>query len=344
MKHLISQEIPSNSLSEIQEILRNKRIFITGGTGFFGKSILSVLKSFTDQYDLNLKITLLSRDPDDFKRKNPNLVQIPKLSFLKGDLLDFCFPSEIFDFVLHLAAPANATLNITSPLEMFDIVTTGTRRVLDMAVKCKAQKVLLTSSGAAYGTQPTEMTHIPEGYLGAPETNNLLSAYGEGKRYAELLGNLYSQKYGFEHKIARCFAFVGPFLDPHGTFAIGNFIRDAVKGNHIMVGGDGSPFRSYLYSDDLVFWLIKILAHGKNHIPYNVGSDQDLNILSLANEVQKVVNPKLEVRVAQSSDPQKKISRYVPKIDLARKELGLEAWTPLAPAIKLTAEYYKKIL
>lgn len=323
--------------------LKNKTLFLTGGTGFFGRSFLEVINSLNSIYNLNLKIYLLARDPERFKNKYPEL-QSKSLHYHKGDIVNFNFIDVKIDYIFHFATPASATMNIENPLAMLDNIVLGARRILDFAVASKCEKFLFTSSGAVYGKQPTELTHIPETYAAAPLTQNPHSAYGEGKRVAELLGNIYADKFGFEHKIARCFAFVGPHLDANGTFAIGNFIRDAVNGNKLFISGDGTPFRSYLYSTDLVFWLLTILQNGKNKQPYNVGSDEDLSIFDLAKKIAETVNPSLIIEIGKKPIDPTRPDRYVPDVSLAKKELGLQVWTPLEESILKTAEAYRKTI
>ncbi len=158
---------------------------------------------------------------------------------------------------------------------MIDTIVEGTRRTLEFARQCSARKFLLTSSGAVYGKQPPDMTHIPEEYLGAPDpTDSSFCLMEWGNAVQNYCVQYMQSRYGFEAKIARCFAFVGPYLPLDIHYAIGNFIRDGLSGGPIVVLGDGTPRRSYLYAADLAIWLWTILFKGQSCRPYNVGSDE----------------------------------------------------------------------
>jgi dTDP-glucose 4,6-dehydratase len=201
-------------------------------------------------------------------------------------------------------------------------------------VAAGAKRFLFVSSGAVYGMQPPEMTHIPGTYLGSPDPMDPNSAYGEGKRVGELLCAIAHQENGLEATIARCFAFVGPHLPLDAHFAIGNFIRDAIKGGPIKVK-DGTPYRSYLYAADLAIWLWTILFKGEACHPYNVGSDQQVAIVQLAETVASTLGESVR---ASTLNFKPALSRYVPNIKNAR-DLGLEVQTPLIEAIKKTARW-----
>lgn len=330
--------------NEVLASLDGKRLFLTGGTGFFGKSFLECIGNYKKSNSLNIDLVILTRNSAAFIEKYFELYDSSWVSFHEGDIQTFQFPKEKFDGILHFATPADATWNVTHPIEMFDTIVNGTRRVLDFAVEAKIKTVLFASSGAVYGKQPSDCTHIPESYTGAPDLTHANSSYGEGKRVAEYLGNTYSRKHGFDFKIARCFAFAGPHLDPDAHYAIGNFIRDAVSGKPLTIQGDGTPYRSFLYSDDLVTWLTKILFDGKTSTPYNVGSDEDLSIKDLATKIVKTLNLNNEIVIKGESSAGKPIERYVPSIDLAKNELGLKVYTSLDQSIKLTAAAFAKKL
>ena len=177
------------------------------------------------------------------------------------------------------------------------------------------------------------------------------SAYGEGKRVGELLCAIAHREHGLEATIARCFAFVGPHLPLDAHFAIGNFIRDTLKGDPIQIK-DGSPYRSYLYAADLAIWLWTILFKGSACHPYNVGSEHDTTISQLAETVAFTLGG--SVQVSSTSPPlnpssvsintttphlNSSPSRYVPDLKNAHA-LGLEVRTPLTDAIRKTAQWY----
>ncbi|MDI6839394.1 MAG: NAD-dependent epimerase/dehydratase family protein [bacterium] len=325
------------------EDLRGKCLFITGGTGFFGCWLLESFAWANDNLDLNASALVLTRNYDAFQKNAPHLAANPAIQFHIGDVRNFNFPEGEFSHIIHAASTsARATFNNEAPLLMFDTIVEGTRHTLDFALQCHAKKFLLTSSGAVYGKQPFDMTHILEDYCGAPHFTDPNSALGEGKRTAEFLCALYSREYGIEAKIARCFSFVGPYLPLDIHYAIGNFIRDALKGGPIQVNGDGTPYRSYLYAADLAIWLWTILIKGKSCEPYNVGSDEAITIKELAYMVRDCFKNKPEVIIKKKPKVGVKPERYVPSVKKAKSQLGLDVKVDLMTAIKKTISFHSK--
>jgi nucleoside-diphosphate-sugar epimerase len=321
---------------ELWEELRNGNIFITGGTGFIGCWLLESFAWADANLDLHASALVLTRDFNTFQKKAPHLAANPAITFLIDDVRHFTFPAGEFTHIIHAATSASAKLNSEDPLLMFDTIIEGTRRTLDFAAQCQASKFLLTSSGAVYGRQPSNMTHVSEDYYGAPDPTNPNSAYGEGKRAAELLCSLYSKKYGIETKIARCFAFVGAYLPLDIHYAIGNFIRDGLNGGPIQVKGDGTPYRSYLYAADLTIWLWTILFNGKSCRAYNVGSEEDMTIAEIANTVAQCFEKPVAVEIDKIPDSHKPAERYVPLTKRVRNECGIHQVTDIREGIRRT--------
>lgn len=320
--------------------LRGQRLFITGGTGFFGCWLVESFCHINRTFELGAEATVLTRNPDAFAQKCPHLAADPAITLLAGDVRSFAFPRGEFRFVLHAATEASARQSAEAPLEMLSTIVAGTERTLQFAAAAGARKFLLTSSGAVYGRQPSDLTHVPEMYSGAPDPLLPSSVYAEGKRTAELLCSLYGAKSGFACKIARCWAFCGPHLPLDQHFAIGNFIRDALAGGAIQIQGDGTPRRSYLYASDLAVWLWTILFRAPALVPINVGSANDVSILELARTVAAVLHPQLEIRVAQTPAPGAAPLRYVPSVERARDLLGLVETVGLEESIQRTAQWH----
>ena len=318
--------------------MTNDHIFLTGGTGFFGKALLRRWAGREQKGEEVPRVTLLSRDPNRFAAKNPELVAHQWLHLVQGDV---CHPDSLprgqaFTHVLHAATDSTNGPQL-SPLQRYDQIVNGTRNILELAVASGAKRFLLTSSGAVYGPQLPELEKIPETYNGSPDPLDPDSTYGLAKRVAEHLCVLYWKQYGLEPVIARCFAFVGQDLPLDAHFAIGNFIRDALTETEIVVSGDGTPTRSYMDQRDLARWLTTLLDHGRAGQAYNVGSDEAITIRDLAHLVRKTLAPEKPVRIAGRSTRSNFRNRYVPSIAKACAELRLDLAHAMDDAIRATA-------
>jgi dTDP-glucose 4,6-dehydratase len=331
------------------ERLRGAAWFLTGGTGFFGRWLLESFAAANRRFDLRAQALVLTRQPEAFRARAPGLCGDAAIRLIEGDVRAFdaetvrvqlgsSAPPEV-RFVIHAASETSQPANREHPLRVLETALEGTRRALDFAVHMRAQSFLLTSSGAVYGDQPASLTHVREDFAGAPDISAPLSAYGEGKRLAEMLCHIYTREHGLHCKVARCFAFVGPFLKLDAHYAIGNFLRDALAGGAIRVTGDGTPVRSYLYAADLAVWLWTLLLREDAAGAYNVGSDAPLSIREIAACVSRQCPHRPPVAVAQPSDPKRPAPRYVPDIGRARRELGAEVWTPLETAVRRTLTF-----
>lgn len=320
--------------------LRGQRLFITGGTGFFGCWILESLCWANDKLDLHTSATVLTRNSRSFQRKAPHLASHPAIQLHMGDVRSFGFPEGEYSHIIHAATDTRESASGEIPLAMLDTIVAGTQHTLEFARQCGTPKFLLISSGAVYGPQPPDLSHIHEDYVGAPNPLDPRSTYGESKRMAEHICALYAKQYGIQIKIARCFAFVGPYLPLDIHFAIGNFIRDGLHGGPIQVRGDGTPYRSYLYTIDLAIWLWTILLKGKSCSPYNVGSDEVVTIIDVANLVAEQFEPRMRIEMERIQVDGLGGGRYIPSIEKVRREFGLCPTIGLAEAVRRTTKWF----
>ena len=289
----------------------------------------------------SVHVVVLTRSVDDFLRKYPEFANLSWLSYRCGNIEEpESLPtSERYTHILHAAADSTDAARL-NPLQRYQQIVNGTRNLLDLAVACGAVSFLFVSSGAVYGPQPFHLDLIPEDWHCIPDPLNPANTYGVAKRAAEHLCALYGQVYNLHTTIARGFAFVGPELPLNAHFAIGNFIRDALWNDAIVVQGDGTPLRSYLALPDLAHWLMTLLVSGEPARAYNVGSDESISIAKLACLVRDLVAPHKEVRILGTAGETSR-RRYVPDIRRARQELGVDVFTPLDRAIMQTVEAVK---
>lgn len=327
---------------DIWESFRGKSIFLTGGTGFFGKWLLESFLYINEKLALNATITTLTRNPEAF------LIEYPfyknhsnNIKFVKGDILNYDFKlDEKFEFIIHGATAASESLNKSNPLLMMDTITIGTRNILNFAITQPIEGFLFVSSGAIYGKQPWNVSHIKESDSFTIDINNSKAAYAEGKRIAELYCSTYFEKYNLPLKIARCFAFVGPYLPLDTHFAIGNFINNFLKNEEIVIKGDGSTVRSYMYASDLMIWLWSILIKGEINQPYNVGSDEAISLKRLAEKIINISKTKVAIKILGSPVQREHIDIYCPFITKANT-ICLQIKIQLIEAIEKTIKFYE---
>lgn len=320
------------------QALAHRRLFVTGGTGFVGKWLLATLIDADRRLALGCRVTVLSRDPDAFTVAAPHLARAPRVDIVRGDVRDFEFPAGRFDVVIHAATDVIAQ---NTPSGTFATCVEGTRRVLDFAVHVGATNFLLVSSGAIYGRQPPGISRVPETHAGAPDPLLQASAYGEGKRVSEWLTCARATESGLRVTIARCFAFVGPYLPLDKQFAIGNFLRAAMAGEEIVIQGDGTPYRSYLHAADMAAWIWAVLLRGQPGAAYNVGGEEALSIADLGQRVVRILGSTSKVHTLKRATADCEPERYVPDVSRARTELDLPAPIPLDEALLRTARWHR---
>lgn len=315
--------------------LFNQRLFITGGTGILGKWLLAFLVHADKELGLSLDVTVLTRNAQKFKS---NFELASQVNLIEGDVRTFKLPTtDAYDYLIHAALDV---VDVKSQAEIVEVCVLGTANVLKQAQKHGVKRLLFLSSGAVYGEIPEDMDEIPESYSGAINFRSPESAYGQGKRIAELLCSLASAANNFEVPVARCFAMVGPYVPTDKHFAITNFIGSALRSDPIVIEGDGTPVRTYLYMSDVVLRLMTLLIHGRSEA-YNVGGGAPISIKNLAYKVRDIVNPSCEVEVLGRDLHGAHAKRYIPSVDRIELQWRLPKPIALDMAIQKTADWYR---
>lgn len=318
--------------------LKKSNIFISGGTGYIGKWILETLLFSNKILNLNLKVILLSRNPVEFKKNYPHIYNDKALKIIKGDIRNFKYPKNKIDYVIHAATDVVKSI---TPLENFDVITNGTKHILEFCKLKNIKDILILSSGAVYGTVPQKIKKISENYFGLPDLKDPGSAYGLGKLISEWMGSIYSNNYFFSCKYARIFAQIGPYLALNKQYVIGNLISNLINKDDLIIKGNGKVKRSYMYGADLIIWLLAILIRGKNNQSYNVGSDQAISIIDLAKKIALTNNyPITRIKVLNEKFSNFGNRDYIPNTSLANKELSLRLITPLDVSLSKTIQWF----
>ena len=324
--------LPGRDLAEIVsgvgpdwERLRGARIFLTGGTGFFGKWILGALAFADAELDLKVHLTVLSRSPRTFLEKYP---EASRWNWLEGDVATFSSGEgdAPFDFILHAATD---TLGVATPADeerRARAIMDGTRRMAELAQRSRARRLHI-SSGAVYGSAAAKPAGACEDDF---EAALPLTPYARAKREAELL----CANAGLDFVTARAFAFLGPHLPLDAHYAAGNFLRDAARGGPIIVRGDGTALRSYLYPTDLVVWLLRILLRGQRGHAYNVGSNEVVSTGALAGRIADAASPRPQVVFKSTQQTPAPPNIYLCDPRRTQDEMGLRVSVPLDEAIQ----------
>ena len=260
----------------------SRRVLITGGAGFIGSHLA---RYFADMGE----VTVL----DDLRTGHARNLDGVACRFVRGSILDDVALREAVNGateVYHLAAMVSVPESVAKPAECAELNTEGTRRVLAAAQVAGARKVVLASSAAIYGDNPT----VPKFETMAPEPK---SPYAETKLAGERLLEAYRISHGIGTTSLRFFNVFGPRQDPRSAYAaaVPIFIAKALRGEPIGIHGDGGQTRDFVHVADIVGALAHAGASAEMHGTYNVGYGRSLTILELAREILRLTGSRSRI-------------------------------------------------
>lgn len=349
--------VPQADLEDVTKMIapcmsmfQGARILVTGASGFVGSWLVETFHHANKTLGLNAHLVGVGAPTDDLALQCPQLLGFDDVKMvcadtrrlaveLRSQLPGWC---DQFDAVIHAAIHVDSLTYDRQPLPTLETGVMGTWEALELARNANVRRFLYVSSGAIYGAQPRTTERLDEDHDSDVDCANHQSAYAEGKRVGETLCAGYLRQHGVPVTIARPFAFVGPHLPLDRHFAIGNFVRDALRGGPIVVQSDGAALRSYLYATDLAVWLWTILARGTPGRPYNVGAERAISIRELAELVARIASSDVavEIRGVPGTGPP---PRYIPSTARIQGELGLTQTVALEDAVKRTVAWHRQL-
>ncbi len=332
-----SPRLAPSDLDEVLVVARDElaslsgaTLLLTGATGFYGLWLLESLAHARERLGIRPQVLVLTRDESSARSRVGTALDRLAATVVRGDVRSIPPLPSTPTHVVHAATSTTIAPGArVVPTETASVIVDGTRATLEASRG--ASRLLYCSSGAVYGPQPFAIDRMPEDAPFAPDPLDVGQLYGSAKRLGEALCAAATSEGGPECVVARGYAFCAPGLPLDAHFAVGNFLRDAAIGRPIAMTGDGTPVRSYLYGSDLAAWLWVMLVRGASGRAYNLGSDEAIELRELATRVGALGG--VDVHLGDRPSPR---SRYVPNIDRARNELGLEVRVRLADALGRT--------
>ncbi len=315
----------------------DKKVLVTGATGFIGSHLVETLA------EKKAVIRAVGRNCASLK-KLPTLAGA-SLEIVEGDLKSAGFADKVckdVDVVINLAAEvAGVGFNSTHPATMFMNNLAVALPVLDAAVRAKVERFLCVSSACVYARFASVPTKEEEGFLDDPDPSNF--GYGWAKRVLEIQARCYAQEFPIKIGIARPYNSYGPRdnFAVETSHVIPALIRRLVEGEDPMVvWGDGSQSRSFIYVTDFVDGLLAVAEHSTDCDPINIGSDEEITIRDLVHLLAEMTQSKSKI-VFDTSRPTGQPRRNGDFVK-AFEKTKFKAKTPLKEGLKRTVEWYLK--
>lgn len=312
------------------------RVLLAGGAGFIGSHMTDVLLARGDTVVCVDNLSTGRAHNIEHLRNNP------AFTFVRTDITrslpDDDSLGDRFDAVLDLASPASPSDFATMPLEILEVGSTGTRNLLERALRDRA-RFFLASTSEVYGDP---LIHPqPESYWGNVSSTGPRSCYDEAKRFSEALTMAYHRNRGIDVRIARIFNTYGERMRPLDGRVVNTFVVQALRNEPITVFGDGHQTRSFCHVADEVRGLVALLDSSRTE-PTNIGNPSEFTMIELAQLVVELTNSSSEIRLMplppeREGDPMQRC----PDIAIARTELGWEPAIPLREGLIRMIDYFR---
>jgi UDP-glucose 4-epimerase len=297
------------------------RFLVTGGAGFLGSALANQLASDGHQVQVL----------DDLSNGRPDHLH-PAITFAKGDVDNIPLLWSLLydvDCVYHLAARVSVAESHLHPREYNRVNVGGAVSLMEAMRDTGVMRVVFTSSGAIYGRQPQQPVH--EHDTPRPDSPYAVSKWA-AEQYIHTIGELW----GIETVALRIFNAYGPRQSSPVSHApvVPRFLQQAVSGGSVVIFGDGSQTRDFVYVDDVVAALVSAAtARQVNRQIINIGSGQETSVDALVDGMETAVNR----RINRIYNPEKAggVPRLAADISRAQQLLGFRPYINLEKGLRL---------
>ena len=251
------------------ELLKDKKILITGATGLIGSHLIDALMCF-NQKGARIHIYAIGRNRAKISSRFGCYIGNPYFTFIEHDVVQPFAEDVSVDIIIPAASNTHPLAYSQHPIDTMWINIMGCKHALELAVRCNAQ-VLYLSSVEIYGN-PYDNNAFKEESTGALNLSNARSCYTESKRSCEALCQSYMAEYKLDVKIVRLCRVFGPTLLDNDTKASSQFLLKSIHNEDIVLKSEGNQLFSYMYVTDAVVALLYILLYGQTGKSYNASN------------------------------------------------------------------------
>ncbi len=314
-------------------------VLVTGGAGFIGGHVaaglaadghaVTILDNLEPYYDLGIKERNLEEVRAAAERGN-GAVTFHEASITEVDLLRELVGAS--DVVYHQAAQAGVRKSVQEPRTVNEYNVTGTVELLEAARAAGVERVVVASSSAGHG-QPE---YLPSG---EDHPTTPVSPYGVSKLATEQYARVYSEIYGLPTVSLRYFTVYGPRMRPN--MAMTNFVSRCLHGEPPVVYGDGTQTRDFTYIEDVVRVNRQLLTDDRaDGEILNIGSTDNIDILTLAEIVRDSVDPALSI---EFSEPREGDAEHThADVSKARRLLDYEPQVDIREGVEQFLAWYRE--
>lgn len=253
------------------EKLRDASVLVTGGNGLIASAFVDALLQCEAAQRVNVSVTVLCRSREKAEMRFGAYMENPRFHLLLQDVCEPLPENEKFQYILHAASPSHPLAFSKTPVDVLKANFLGTMQMLESA-RQNNSRMLYISSGEVYGANPEDMDAMPETYPGMVASMQPRACYPEGKRAAEALCASYGQQYGVDAVAARLCYVYGASITEDNSRADAQFLRNALKGEDIVMKSAGTQLRTYCYLADCISGLLFILLCGQSGEAYNIAN------------------------------------------------------------------------
>ncbi|HUN89586.1 MAG TPA: NAD-dependent epimerase/dehydratase family protein [Terriglobales bacterium] len=330
---VIQEDVESivRGMKDVFAPLSGRTVLITGGSGFLCSYLLECLAVLNDTgWYKPCRTISIDNLRSGVGERVAHLGQRPDFRFLSHDVSQPLELGEPVDFIVHGAGIASPTFYRQFPLETVDVNVSGTRHMLDLALRDRAQSILYMSTSEIYGDPEAKAIPTPEDYRGFVSCTGPRACYDESKRLAETLCSIYYAKHGAPVKVMRPFNVYGPGQRLDDRRIVPDLMSAAIERRPIVLYSDGRATRSFCYVSDAIRAMWFVLLSDANGEAFNVGSDErEITIGELARELVTVAGPpQLEIVYKTSQDAQYLTDNPQRRCPDLRKLKGRFDWKP----------------